>query len=88
MNKNSKVITGIVVAGGLAALYFLVLKPKLMSTERAINIIIKKGYAENRTVLKTFGEDYLKAWGKAAQKEDDTFVYNGRTYLTQGGRAA
>lgn len=88
MNKNSKLVTGLVVVGGLAAIYFLVLRPKLMSAERAVNIIIKKGYAENRTVLKTLGEDYLKAWGKAALKGDDTFTYNGRTYLTQGGKAA
>lgn len=89
MNNTSKLVTGLVVVGGLTALYFLVVKPKLMTKEKAIDTIIKKGYyTGGRTVLATFDEPYIMAWGKAAKKDEQTFSYQGRTYMTQGGRAA
>lgn len=89
MNKNSKLVTGLVVVGGLAAIYFLMVKPKLlMSKDKAIDTIIKKGYyTKGRAGLEELDNGYIMAWAKAAKKDADTFLYQNKTYLTQGGRA-
>lgn len=37
--------------------------------------------------LKKFDMGYLRAWSIAAVKNEDTFSFKGKTYLTQGGTA-
>jgi hypothetical protein len=84
---SNKMITGLVVVGGLAALYFLVIKPKTFNKDRAIDTIISKGYySSGRANLESFDDDFILAWGSAAKSNSQTFVFGGKTYKTQGGK--
>lgn len=85
MNKN--VFTSVLIVGGLLAVYFFVVKPKKLNKAKAIDLIIQKGYfTSGRSTLESFDETYILAWGKAAEQGGDTFIHEGKTYKTQGGK--
>lgn len=85
MNKN--VFTSVLIVGGLLAVYFFVVKPKKFDKSKAIDLIIQKGYfTSGRSSLESFGDAYILAWGMAAKNGEQTFVYTGKTYKTQGGK--
>jgi len=85
MNKN--VLTSVLVIGGLAAVYFFLVKPKKLNKNQAIDLIIQKGYfTSGRSNLESFDDAYVLAWAKAAKKGDEVFIYEGKTYNTQGGK--
>ena len=51
--------------------------------------IIKAGkYKGSLEDLKSFDMAFLRVWSKAAGQNNPTFDYNGKTYNTQGGKAA
>ena len=51
--------------------------------------IIKAGKSnQSLELLKSFDMAFLRVWSKAAVENNPTFLYNGKTYNTQGGRAA
>lgn len=62
-------------------------KVKVLTKDESINIIIENGKHKNRDALLTFGEGYLMAWANAILENKETFVYNGKSYRTQGGTA-
>lgn len=72
--------------GGYYA-YKLYKKPVELTKEQSADLIIENGKASNKQTLLTFGEGYLKAWANAVLKNENTFIYNSKTYNTQGGRA-
>ena len=51
--------------------------------------IIKAGKSnQSLEDLKSFDMAFLRVWSKAAVQNNPTFGYNGKTYNTQGGKAA
>jgi hypothetical protein len=83
MNKNS-LITSVVVIGGLTALYFAFIHK---GKKWAIKTIIETGnYSLGKDGLSGFDTPYLKAWGLSAKQGNPTFFYQGKEYVTKGGR--
>ncbi len=72
--------------GGYYA-YKLYKKPVELTKEQSVNLIIEKGKASNKETLLTFEEGYIKAWANAVLRNENTFVYNSKTYNTQGGKS-
>lgn len=86
MNKN--ITTALIVSGGLAAIYFFIIKPKQFNKSKAIDTIISKEYySSGRENLEGFEDAFILAWGNAAKKEEGTFIYDSKVFLTQGGKA-
>jgi hypothetical protein len=55
----------------------------------AIKKIIATGnYTSGAEALKTFENEFLIAWGKAADEGDTFFFYKGNKYSVKGGRKA
>lgn len=84
MNNTTKGIIAVLAIGALVyGAYVLTYDKK----HRYATLIIQLGkYQGGVVALHTFGEDYLKAWAKAAKKNQSTFTLNGVTYNTQGGK--
>lgn len=67
--------------------YKLYKKPLKLTKEQSINLIFETGKNSSKESLLSFEEGYLKAWANAILKNKDTFVYNSKTYNTQGGKS-
>lgn len=84
MNKNTKGIVTIIavlaVAGGVW--YFTTQNKRAYAS-----IISKSGNAGNFAALLTFDEPFLRSWAKATKRNLETFIHNGKEYLTKGGKA-
>lgn len=52
-----------------------------------IDAITSAGNSQYPAVLATYDFGYLKAWAEATQRGEITFNYQGKTYVTKGGRA-
>jgi hypothetical protein len=83
MNNNTKGIVAVGVVGAIVLAVILLTKDKKASYAMAI---IKAGKAGNYLSLITFDVEFLKEWSKAVKNGSDTFVVNGKTYNTQGGK--
>lgn len=58
------------------------------SKKRYANIIASSGnFSSGVSVLTTFDAPFLKNWSTAAKNGQPTFMYNGKTYNTKGGKA-
>ena len=53
----------------------------------SIDLIIENGSHSNRDFISTFESGFLITWASAILKGDKTFVYDGKSYKTQGGTA-
>ena len=62
-------------------------KPKELTKEQSIDLIIENGSHSNRDFISTFESGFLITWASAILKGDKTFVYDGKSYKTQGGTA-
>lgn len=90
---KSNLIIGLVTASiiGIGGYFvyktkFWVRKPK--TKIEAISLIVSTGNSTNvNNTLSTFGEDYLLAWGEAIVNKKETFLLNGKEYITKGGKA-
>ena len=92
MKKNTVLYIGIVAV----AVYLLMFKKKksvvggdpVVVRDYALEII-KKGnsIATYQKIVTTFSQDFLKNWADASLNGAETFMYQGKTYLTKGGRA-
>jgi hypothetical protein len=85
--NNKNLVTGVFVLGGIAAIYFTLIKPMIWTKSKAAKIILKNGYYRSgMDNLLSFDDGYVIAWGKAAKKLEETFTYKGTVYETQGGK--
>lgn len=55
------------------------------SKDDYINIIINSKNASNAQTLKTFEDDYVRAWADAVVQLKPTFVHKGVIYRVKGG---
>lgn len=62
-------------------------KVKVLTKSESINIIIENGKHKNREFISTFDDGFLGVWANAILENKDTFVYKGKSYETQGGKA-
>lgn len=82
MNKKTIFYIGLyaVVAYGAYYMFF--------SKDAYAKAIIKAGkYRGSVDDLKTFGMNFLRPWARAAKKNEPIFIFEGKTYNTDGGRA-
>lgn len=83
MNNNTKGIIAVGVVGAVVLSVILMAKDKKASYAMAI---IKAGKAGNYLSLITFDVEFLREWSKAVKDKSETFVVNGKTHNTQGGK--
>lgn len=57
-----------------------------ITKEESVDIIIENGKHKDRNIS-NFEDGYLKAWANAILRKESTFVYNAKTYNTQGGKS-
>lgn len=82
MKKQTLVWIGVyVVVGYFAYSYFY-------SKKYSIKTIISTGnFNAAPSVLEGFGDKFLKTWASAAKKGQPAFVFEGKVYNTNGGKA-
>ena len=69
-----------VAAYGVYYLYF--------SKSAKANTIIKTGnFSSGKSALMDFGNNFLTPWARAAKNGEPTFMFQGKAYNTNGGRA-
>lgn len=62
-------------------------KVKVLTKEESVDIIIENGKHKDRNTISTFEDAFLGVWANAILENKETFVYNGKSYRTQGGTA-
>lgn len=82
MKKNTIlwVLGYAVVAYGAYSLFF-------SKRAYAKQIIAQGKYQGDIATLLTFDMGFLRAWSKAAKKNEPTFMFQGKNYNTNGGKA-
>jgi hypothetical protein len=81
MNNKAILYIGIYAVVGYGAYYMF------FSKDAYAKSIIKSGkYGGSVQDLKGFGANFLKPWSKAAKNNQETFVFEGKMYNTQGGK--
>lgn len=55
-----------------------------MTKDKAVKILKDGGFTSDPS---SFDEAFIIAWSKAANKGNETFKYNGKEYMTMGGKA-
>lgn len=81
---NKKAILLIIV---LVGAYYLLASKKPLSSNDYAKIIVSRGMAGTIDDIIDFDLGFLKVWAAAVKANNLTFDYNGKTYMTQGGRA-
>lgn len=80
MKKNNTLIyAGVAVAGFL--LFRLLNKLQLANT-----IVSTGNHGSVQTLIRSFGANFLRPWAEAAKAGQRSFVFDGRTFNTKGGR--
>lgn len=79
--KSTYIAIGVTIAVVGLAWYFYSHTKRYYATR-----ITKLGGASNFATLLTFEEGYLKQWAKGLSKGKETFLYQGKSYNTQGGK--
>ena len=82
MNKKTLISIGAYVVVAYGAYYYFFSK-----TAYAKKILSRNKTAATLEELKSRDMGYLRAWASAAAKNLPAFVYQGKTYNTQGGAA-
>jgi hypothetical protein len=78
---NTKTIVWVGVYGVVAyGIYYMVKNMHVTPREKNIITIFGSNY-------KGFEDNFLKEWAKAKRRNASEFTYNGKVYLTEGGRA-
>jgi len=87
MNKKVYIWVALAILGvGGYLAYKEFKKVKVLTKEESVDIIIENGKHKDRNIS-NFEDGYLKAWANAILENKETFVYNGKSYRTQGGTA-
>jgi hypothetical protein len=81
-NKKTIIIVSVSVAAILGALWYF---KKGMKSD-AETIIDAGYYSSGVAELSKFDKEFLKTWAKAAKADEPTFIFNGITLNTKGGK--
>lgn len=93
MTQKTKGIIAVSVVALIAVSAYFLLKKKDPAVQDKIHEILSLGGikvidATTLNKMNTFEVGYLDAWLQGLKNKAQTFVYNGKTYLTTGGKAA
>lgn len=78
---NQKTLVWAVVIGGAGyGIWWMVKNMHVTPREKSILNIVAQKYDG-------FEQGFLKAWGDAVKSNQSEFTYNGKVYLSEGGRA-
>lgn len=85
MSATMKTVIALVLTGGaIYATYHYLVKPK----ENKLAYLWENGFSSGPAVaLRHFETGFVSAWYDAAKANNQTFDYQGKTYMTKGGRA-
>jgi hypothetical protein len=85
MNKNIKGIIAVLVIGGLGYFAYKKLgKPK--SVDVVSNYLDSIFGGDSKEKVSKFDKGYVDNWSEAIMNGSQTFEYNGKTYITKGGK--
>jgi hypothetical protein len=85
MKKDVIIKLGVGVALAFVAYQLFFAKGKKFYAQYLVNKAFYKSGLDN--LLDLGGEEFLKAWYEAAKINAPEFTLNGKTYITQGGKA-
>lgn len=81
MQKGTKTIVWV---GGIAvaayAVWYMIKNMHVSPRQKSIAIVAEKNYLG-------FEDAFLKEWSKAVKSGQPEFTYNGKVYISDGGRA-
>lgn len=83
-----KILIGVAITGIITTGIWILVKygnPQKRKADMA-QFIVANGFHHDISFLLTAQDDYIKAWYKAAKAGEQTFAFNGKTYLTAGGK--
>lgn len=83
-NTYRYIALAILIAGGI----FLYKRVTANKANDDVDTIINSGNHSNKMFLETLQPEFIKAWADAVRSSSPTFVFNGKTINTKGGRAA
>jgi hypothetical protein len=87
MNKKVYIWVALAILGvGGYLAYKEFKKVKVLTKEESVDIIIENGKHKDRNIS-NFEDAFLGVWANAILENKETFVYNGKSYRTQGGTA-
>ena len=87
-NKTTYIVSSLIVLVGGYFIYNKFYKTTPRTKEESIKLIVSSNNSSNaENVLSTFEDNFIKEWANAVEKRNDMFKYNGKSYLTKGGRA-
>lgn len=84
MTKNQKGIIAVLVTASIVIAGW-----KMISSGKKAQVtyLVKNNFSSGTVDdLMTFGNDYIKAWHKAAKAGQPSFLLNGISYNTKGGK--
>jgi hypothetical protein len=85
--NNNKLMGAALLIGIGVAGYFLLFKK--MTRPEAIALLAINGHADASLSDPTkYADPYIISWGNAIKKKEWVFIYNGKQYSTQTGKAS
>jgi hypothetical protein len=81
---NTKTIVWVGVFAGAGYVAYIVLFQKKMFAKAIVN---SGNYSKGVDSLLEFDKSFLKPWANASKSGNPTFIFNGKEYNTNGGRA-
>jgi hypothetical protein len=81
---NNKTLLWVAILGGASYVAYMLLFQKKMYAQTIVN---SGKYSGGVNSLLDFDKLFLKAWSKASKSGNATFIFNGKEYNTEGGRA-
>lgn len=85
-NKVFQIVTLAILLGGGYVIYKRVKANSTADSISNIDTIINSGNHSNRAFISTFQPEFLSAWASAIKNNQPTFVFNGKTINTKGGK--
>ena len=87
-NKATYIVSGLIVLVGGYFIYNKFYKKTPRTKEESIKLIVSSNNSSNAdNVLSTFEDNFIKEWANAVEKGNEVFKYNGKSFLTKGGRS-
>lgn len=83
-DRNFKIAGLVILAVGA---YFIYKRVKVNTSTGDAELIFASGNSNNKTVLLSFQPEYVSAWASAVKAGSPTFMFQGKKYNTQGGKA-
>jgi hypothetical protein len=84
IKMNQKTLVWVAILGGGAYVAYMILFQKKIYAQAIINA---GNYSASLNKLMEFDKPFLKPWANASKLGNPTFMFDGKEYITNGGRA-